>query len=269
MPDLNDLVDPNDQYTGEEEQPIEEPKGDVPEEPQEEELETPLEEQPEGEVPQEQPQVDPVTARFKELGLDRQFPGGVDDMLNRMPYMNKWQTQLSQENADLKKKLEERQRTEQQQQYDPETFYQDPDSYLGQKYATKEEIAAMQNQMRSYQDQAFADRYNRFADSHTDFRQLEPVMQQILLDDPGYNNLRDPLSSLYNEAKRRTAHYAQAAVQATQEKVSAETSKEKVRASTEGSGAKPKSRKLNKDDLYKMSVPELEKLMGFSEEEDY
>lgn len=85
---------------------------------------------------------DPYAARFKELGLDRQFKGGIDEMLRRVPDMNRELTRLQMERAedrrqlaDLNAKIASMSKGDQLKtpaKVDPDRLMTDPDAALSE-----------------------------------------------------------------------------------------------------------------------------------------
>lgn len=260
---FDDMVDHDDQYGEEEPEKLEPESGDPqdgdPTEPTGDELE------PESGDPE-----NPYDVQFRELGLDKQFQGGVPDALSRLPHMNKYQTHLAQENAELKRKLEETNRPEPRgnNEYDPEQFYQNPYPHLDGRYATVEQVRSLQGQLQADQDARARDGLNRFMQEHPDFNQVLPVMQQVLAMEPGYGQLRDPLPVLYREAKRVMGEQTKANINKTKDGISQDINKQKGRAVTEGGGTKPKQRKITPDDLYNMPLDELADYLGVDDKDE-
>ncbi len=220
--------------------------------------------------------VNPYDERFKELGLDKQYKS-VDDMMARLPYYNKYTTQVAMENAELKRQREDYERRMRdlearrpangdgaEPEYDPEAFIQEPQKFLDQRYPTREELAVVQRQFQKTQEERLAERLERFAEKHPDIGQVEPFMVQLAQEDPGYLGLKDPLTALYEAGKRRLE------AMMPQEKpkpTPVVRQSDKDKAQTAGTGAKPTAtRGISPKDLASMSLEELEKYFGYAPE---
>ncbi|MFA5382267.1 MAG: hypothetical protein WC356_03810 [Candidatus Micrarchaeia archaeon] len=224
---------------------------------------------------QEEVVLNPYEQKFKELGLDKQYTS-IDDMIERIPFYNKYTTQVAQENAQLKRDLEERdkrmrdlqtRRDEPDVEYDPNRFVERPHEYLDKRYPTRDEIAALQQRVQKSEEDRLAEKVERFSEKHPDVAQLQPFMMQLYQQDPGYGYLRDPLTALYRAAKE----YVDTQITPTRRAVES-TSKivrhaEKERAQTTGTGVKPTStRGVSPADLTNKSIEELEKMFGITNE---
>lgn len=216
--------------------------------------------------------VNPFEQRFKDLGLDKQYKS-IDDMMERIPYYNKYTTQVAQENAGLKRRQEEYERRVRDlearrtepaaEEIDADKFLRQPEVYLDKRYPTRAELAGIQEKIQTVEDERIRDRIERFAEKHPDTIQLVPFMLKIAEDDPGFMKLKDPLPALYREARE----YVDSQVTPIRNKAQATTTAsrqiEKDKAQTTGTGAKPTSRTVTPKDLANLPLDELEKRFGF------
>jgi len=248
-------------------------------EPSQEVIEPEQVEQPEQVAPEpvveEKIELNPYEQKFVEMGLDKQYKS-IDDMIDRIPFYNKYTTQVAQENAQLKRDLEERdrrmrdlqtRRDEPDVEYDPNRFVERPHEYLDKRYPTRSEIAELQQRVQKAEEDRLAERVERFSEKHPDVAQLQPFMMQLYQQDPGYGYLRDPLTALYRAAKE----YVDTQITPTKKAVESTNkivrNEEKERAKTTGTGTKPTStRGISPSDLTNKSIEELEKLFGITNE---
>lgn len=250
----NEFVDQFDMV--EEDEPIEqaepvtpepEPKGDP------DVVDDGQQEEPKEDSPEEQPVVNPYDQKFRERGLDRQFKS-LDDVLDRLPLMNKWQTELSQRNAELERKFQELNKP-QPEPYDPDAFIDNPDKYLEGKYSKAGDVEQLRQKVQYME---LAQTVNQFKSVHPDYDEVEPIMTQILQDDPGILQTRNPLEYLYVLARQRKPAGVTAAVEKTKGQIESQVAREKVSAETTPSKPrKPKSTAISVQELQKMPLDEL------------
>ena len=271
---IDDMVDLGDQY-GSEELPeaTEEAIDEMVVDPQEEESQPePIEEQKPDDGEEAVEDIHQYDKLFQEKALGTQFKD-VPDLLNRMPFYNKFTTQVSQENAQLKAERErlqhqidtynKNQKQSQEEEHDPDGFYQNPYPILDERYVTADKVEALERRLQAQDQKMLQDRYMRFAESKSDFAQMEPIMTQLAQQDPGYLGLRDPLAALYKEAKSIVGQSTQPIIEKAQEQLSGKRQIEKTKATTTGGGVKPKQRQVTEDDLHKLSLEDLERAFGY------
>ena len=148
-------------------------------------------EEPETVIPEtEVAHVSPFEQKFNELGLSRQFPGGIDEMLSKIPDMNRYITSLEGERNALR----DRQAPEQPNpEPTTEDIFDDPRNYI--KQAVAGEMETVNNKLADYE-------YKSFVASKPDFAQMEPLMEEQLRNNPGLRTLRlDAMPILYRMAK--------------------------------------------------------------------
>jgi len=211
----------------------------------------PQDEAPEGtESEQDEPSpFDEFMDKFREYGLEGQFKGGPEEMLRRVPEMNRYITQLEQERAQWRK-----QQTTQQESAEvpfPEDFYERPAEVIKKM---------IQNEMADVNKELQTMKYQAFVSSRPDFRELEPIMQEQLDANPGLQALGvDAVPVLYQMAKAQ-----QLAKLAEQTKKVPEAGPDKELA-TSTTGKKTKSPPQNSKEYWQgKSLKEIERELGFS-----
>ena len=284
MPDsINKFV------VGDEDEFYKEEQSDVPVEPEKKPDDAPAPaeipvEEPEVAQPlvEDQPVVHPYDAEYQRLGLDRQFPGGVVDALNRIPYMNKWQTQLSQEKARLEVEKERMAQQiaeiEAQKRNVPTTpdekFWENPIPVLDQRYVTPDKLTEYEKKIQNLESRLELQRLNDFNREHPEMDKFikDGTTARILEEEPGIMYLRDPLAEVYRRAKELTAPQTQAVVEKAKETINKNIEQQSLRATTSGTGRKPPvspARKpLTQQELYSMPLEKLKEYYGGYGSED-
>ncbi len=214
---------------------------------------TPSEPTPEKEeAPAEagEPELSPVDQMFKDKGLDKQFKD-VDDMMNRVPEMNRYINNLGVKNKELSKLQEQAPppTVEPEKAPSADDFYNDPVSVI-QKIVDKG---------RHEDSQRFDEmEMNTFVNSKADYKEIEPLMEEALLDNPGMKLLGvKALEPLYQMAKAKQLSKIPAPLPApAPNKTSAETSVGK------------KTAPIVKDKAYydERSLKQLEEELGVTEQ---
>ncbi len=158
--------------------------------------ETPTPSEPE-KAPAEagEPPLSPIEQAFKDKGLDKQFKD-VEDMMNRVPEMNRYINDLGVKNKELGKLQEQAPPvTEPEKAPSADDFYNDPVSV----------IQKMVDKRQDEYNQRFDDmEMDAFKSSKSDYRDMEPLMEEALLDNPGMRALGvKALEPLYLMAKAK------------------------------------------------------------------
>lgn len=265
--ELNDMIDPGNPYpTGDlpDEPPKEEPKQEEPGQEPVVESQEPTGDEPAPDTSEETP--NPYDQKFQDKGLNQQFQN-VGDMLDRVPYLNQYTTRVSQENADLKRQIEEFQKTPPVDRSitADDAFFADPTKQLDNRYLTTDAAQKIVQQMQTQEAKMMQMQVDAFKAQHDDFEQLRPLMLEIGQADPGYYQLNNPIGVLYEEAKRVSVARSAPIQAVAQGQANQSISQERLRATTTGTGNKPKSRNLTPQDMYDMPMDELEKHLGYSD----
>lgn len=202
------------------------PKTDVPPEPA-----------------QEPTPYDKLVAKFQELGLDRQFKGGIDEALDRLPNMNKYITDLEKERNQYRDHILSKQ--EPPVEAPEPDFYDDPKSAIDARLA--QERTAWTTEIENMKIQ-------NFRDGHKDYDELMPTMLEVGREYPGLINLKpsEAVRLIYSLAKAKT-------IPKVVEQVRAQPDPSKAVSTTD---TKKKAPSYTAEDYTKMSVEELEKLFG-------
>ena len=184
------------------------------------------EDPPPAEEPQEEAQpstggeaeLSPFEKEFYEKGLDRQFPGGPSEMLQRVPEMNKYINDLTVERKKLKELQERPPAPEPSQAPSPDDFYNDPIGTLDKVVESR--TSAFNRRFDEMEAKAFVN-------SKSDYSDMEPLMEMQLQQNPGLQSLGiSALPILYKMAKSEQLSKvtAQPVPARTPNKSSAETS---------------------------------------------
>jgi hypothetical protein len=141
------------------------------------------------------PEMSPVEKRFLELGLDKQFKGGLSEAIERIPDMNRYINDLTHERKALKE-LREQQVTPQAKPAEApsaDDFYNDPINVLSK---------VVDSRLESVNRQFEEMRAESFINSKSDFHAMEPLMEGLLQQNPGLKQLGvQALPILYQMAK--------------------------------------------------------------------
>ena len=263
MPDFLDPFDGAPEITVDEEKGTVAIKGETAQPSQEtpaETLETPAPEpepsKPEG--TEETVELNPIEKAFIERGLDKQFKGGLEEAIERIPDMNKYITTLEQQNALLRRIAEQPQakapEPTPEPQFEPDKFFENPYPALDGRYVRQDDVAAIRQELEAMKAQTFMQ-------SKPDFQKMAPAMTEILAEHPNIQKLPtvEALSLLYDAAKARQIP----AMVAEASKKSSATTGDKQRAETDVKGTltkKTTTRTL--DDWVNMKPEEIEKEIG-------
>jgi hypothetical protein len=130
--------------------------------------------------------------RFYEMGLDKQFKGGMDEMLRRIPDMNSYITSLEKERNEYRRQLEGTPK-EEPKAPSPDDFYNDPVTAINR---------IMDDKMSTVNSQIADMRVQTFIASKPDYGEMEPLMLEQLQNNPGLRQLGiDAYPVLYQMAK--------------------------------------------------------------------
>lgn len=200
--------------------------------------------------------VDPVTQRFQELGLDKQYHD-VDDMMSRVPETNKHITFMQQENAELHRQLQEQQKSRAEPaQVTDEEFLADPlGSIKKMGYVTKDEATSLASVEATRVDHIR--QANDFISATPDYRKMEPAMMQLLEEMPEVKALpaATGMRLLYAEAKRRMP---------SEKIVEPADPGKKSRASTSGGQTKVRHTGPSLEEYGNMTPEQIEEKLGFA-----
>ena len=224
----------------------------------EDEPSKPVEAEPEPVQPPEgteepSPEVNPYDQKFQELGLDRQFPGGIADMLSRQRETNKYISDLeAQRNA-----LRDQQATpkpEPVQAPSDEDLVNSPVAVINQMLESR--IQTVQETVNQRLDNA---QLERFVESKSDFHDMEPFMAEAFRDHPELIALgTKAVPVLYKMAKATQLSRAKATpptrTEPVPDKGSAQTS----------TGKKITTPDINDPEYWRDKSPEeIEKIVGY------
>lgn len=195
--------------------------------------------------------LNPVEQRFIELGLDKQFKGGLQEAIERLPDMNKYITSLEHERKVLREQTANP-KEEPNKAPSQDDFYDDPVTAINGLLDSR-----FQEVNRKFDEMAV----QSFVASKADYHDLEPVMMKQLEQNPGLSALGvNAIPILYQMAKG--TQLAQVAAKAptanAPNKASAETSVSK-RATTPS--------KDSPDYWQGKSLKEIEQELGFAPEQ--
>jgi hypothetical protein len=145
-----------------------------------------------------EPELSDHEKKFFELGLDKQFKGGLDEVLQRIPNMNKYISDLELRN----KTLLENQATPPAEPAKPELpsaeeFYEKPIESIQKMLNAKvnEQLSGINEKLIQYEAK-------NFENSVPDYKQMEPLMMDQLNLNPGLKQLgTDAFPILYKMAK--------------------------------------------------------------------
>lgn len=142
-----------------------------------------------------EPELSPLEQEFKDKGLDKQFTS-IEDMMNRVPEMNKYINDLGVKNKELGKLQEQAPpATEPEKAPSADEFYNDP---LG----TIKKI--VEKGQEGYYRRLDDMEVNSFIKSKSDYKDMEPLMEEALSDNPGMQALGiKALEPLYLMAKAK------------------------------------------------------------------
>ena len=140
-----------------------------------EDVPTPSEPEPEpAPVEEGTPELSPIEQAFYAKGLDKQFKS-VEDMMNRVPEMNKHIDNLSVERKQLRELKEQAPQKEPVKAPSAEDFYNDPVGIIDKMVAQKqEEVNRRFDEME----------VNSFMRSKSDFNEMAPLMEEQLDQNP-------------------------------------------------------------------------------------
>ncbi len=232
-------------------------KGQEPEkpevtEPQPTEPETPVVEETSAE-----PEPHPYDKAFIERGLNKQFPGGVTEVITRIPDMNKYITTLEQANAAYRRQYGDIAQPKREEPPPPtaDDFMVDPVNAVTRIFENK--WSQVQERLDNMEVKAFRD-------THKDYNDLLPVMNEKLAENPRLAMLGiEAIPVLYTMAK---AEKLSQAAQTTQPKAPAVTP-DKARAVSSAGGKKTVTPARSVEDWMNMSTKDIEKEIGFAPEQ--
>ena len=219
-----------------------------PEKPEEPATEEPSEEAP----PEEEPQVDPFTQAFLDAGLDKQFPGGVEEMIRRVPDWNKHITTLQQQNADFRRQQDKPVEQPKVEQPSAEEFYNNPAEAIGKIMDAKtQELTSRIDEKLTLVE------LTTFANNHKDYQAMEPHMVRELEANPELKALgMKAIPILYKMAKAANPPVV----------IKKETpAPDKSRAISDSGGKKTTKTGRSLQDWAKMTTREIEKEIGIEE----
>jgi len=143
---------------------------------------------------EEKPVLSAFEQEFYKRGLDKQFKGGPNEMLDRVPEMNKYITRLERERALA------REATPQAEPFKPpsnEEFYEKP-----QEAITKMIDQVVGQKLSSFDQKLQEFEYKAFVASRLDFNELEPTMMEQLEANPALKLLgMNAVPVIYQMAK--------------------------------------------------------------------
>ena len=171
--------------------------------------------EPEPQAPAE-PDLNPMEKMFQEKGLDKQF-SSVEDMMSRVPEMNKYINDLGVKNKELEKLKEQAPpAVEPVKAPSADDFYNDPVTVI------KDMVDKRQDEFNQRFDAMEA---NAFINSKSDYASMEPLMEAQLQENPGLQTLGiKALPILYQMAKGKQLSSVQAAPAPVPNKASATAS---------------------------------------------
>lgn len=210
--------------------------------------------EPEGVTPEtEEPKpLSPEEARFRELGLGKQYPGGIKQMIESQPRTNKYIAEIE---AERKRYREEMANREPEAQIEPpsrDDFFDDPMGTINR---------VMDSKLDGVNEQFDNIRVEAFINSKQDYKQLEPMMIQQLEQNPALKTLgANAVPVLYQMAKATQLSQAQS----TQEVQPNPEAKANAETST-GKKATPPD-KSSRAYWQGKSLKEMEEELGYSEE---
>jgi hypothetical protein len=236
---------------------IDESVKSVKEEIVEEEVEKPSKteepKEPPEDTEEEPSEQHPLEKQFYEAGLDKQFKGGLEELLRRVPDMNKYITALEAERKTLRDQMATRE-PEPRQAPSADDLYNDPSGVISK--IVDEKIGAVNEKLAEMEVKSFVN-------SKPDFDEMQPLMREQLEKNPGLGALGyGAVPVLYQMAKatqleKVAADAAKKASQPVVNKESAETSVSKKAVPIDE----------NSMESYKdMSIEEMRRKFGYTRE---
>lgn len=200
----------------------------------------------------------PYEKAFIEKGLDKQFKGGIEEAIERIPDMNRYITQLEQQNAEYRRWLAQQQvqpksPEPEHVEYEPDKFIENPFDTLDRRYARPDAIQALEAKIEGIE-------IRNFIQSKPDFDKVAPIMQSTIGEYPELLNMPRPqaLRILYEVAKARQIP---SLVNEASKKAVVSTAQQRAETDVKGTVTK-KTSERSLEDWVKMKPDEIEKEIG-------
>lgn len=211
---------------------------------------------------------DDVNTLFNNTGLYRQFTG-VDDLIKRVPDMNRHITNLEQENARLKAGKTVSKPTQPVQPIDGDKLYDDPVAALkAAGIGSMEDMKLMVNDMINNNNNIQSgnqaqDRADTFIQNQSDWAKVQPFASAVFQQMPNLSRLPadEAVQIAYAMGKQRMGGKGNTVVEKSDPL-------KKSRATTSSGGGKktkPAGGKKTAKDYAGMSIKQLEQELGFDE----
>jgi len=198
-------------------------------------------------------EVNPIQKAFTEAGLEKQFPGGVEEMIRRVPELNKYKTQLEQQNAEYRKQFESQPKKEIEKP-SIDDFYNNPTEVI--EKLVNQRVAAVEEKMEQQE-------IKNFIASKEDYKTMLPEMTNQLELNPGLEYLPKPeaVRVLYQLAK---AAQIPAMVSDATRKVQ-KTIPDRSKAESSPGKSQKGTVEKSVDDWINMPLKEMEKELGVND----
>jgi len=141
---------------------------------------------------------------FKGTKLSKQFES-VDDMVERLPELNRYSTEAAQENAEMRRMLyktfeahqKNAQVPEKEIVYDPEKFIEDPQKFLDSLYLDKGGASEINRKINALAEMVGEMRLNDTTSKLENFDDFEDEVDKLLQNDAGLRNSPRAIENAY------------------------------------------------------------------------